>query len=280
MAEQDLIIGLVRDEPLVVADCRVIKPEGPNLAMKAVLERAAAITQVFDEISQRKASIVAQELQGLRSGLEANFKNAKQPVTALGRALDNTYKELDRPMEVEYRRIDKLVSGYQDDLRRKAELAKAKIEAEQRERARQERERLIALERAQQEAELKARLAESSREKAQALRTAATLAQGVEEQKIVIELEKENLPVSQEEEPAKPPGGRVWTQYTAEMIDPIALVNSHPELVNITLRQSAAQEFLKAQDEAGKPLGCPGLRGRKTTRTSFVGAAAIRIGTE
>jgi hypothetical protein len=279
MAEQqhDLIVAHVRDLPLVVADCSVIKPPGPNAAMQQVLKRAAGITDVFDETSQRKASTIAQELQGLRSGLQANYKNAKQPVTSLGRALDNTFKELDRPMEIEYRRIDQLVSRYQDDLRRKAELAKARAEAEQRARERQEREHLAALERTQQEAALRARLAEDAREKAEATQLAKTLAPAIEEQKIIIELQGENLPVPMDEPPPKPPGGRVWTQYVVEMTDPLAVAFEHPELVNITLKQAAAQEFAKALDEAGKPLVAKGLKIQKHTRTSFTGAAAIRI---
>lgn len=280
MAEQNLIVGLVRDEPLVVADCRVIKPDGPNRAMQQVLKRAEAIVAVSDEASQRRASTVAQELQGLRSGLKANYSNAKQPVVSLGRALDNTYNELDRPMEIEYKRIDKLVSAYQDGLRREAELARALAEAEQRERERKERERLIALENAKQEAEMRARMAESKRERREAERTAEALLPAIEAQRIAVEVETENVPVSFEEAPAKPPGGRVWTQYVVEMTDEFTLAREHPELVKITLKQAAAQEFAKTLDEAGKPLICKGLRITKTTRTSFTGAAAIRIDRE
>ena len=151
MAEQNLIVGLVRELPLVVADCRVIKPEGSHKAMAQVLARAKKITEVTDERTQHEASRVAQELQGLRGGLKANYHNEKHPVTSYGRALDNVFKELDRPMEIEYKRIDKLVSLYQDDLRRESDLAKAKAEAQQRERERVERERLATLERQQAE---------------------------------------------------------------------------------------------------------------------------------
>lgn len=277
MAENDLIIGLVRDEPLVVADCRVIKPDGPNRAMQQVIKRAQLVTEVTDETTQRKAATVAQELQGLRAGLKANYTNAKQPVTSLGRALDNTFHELDRPMELEYRRIDRLVSGYQDNLRRAAELAKAKAEAEQRERERIEQERLLKLQRAKEEAEIRARLSEDARERAEAKRLADSLTPAIQTQQIAIELESENLAVPQDEPPAKPPGGRVWIQYQVELIDPIAVALEHPELVNITLRAAAAQEFAKSLDEAGKPMVAKGLKMQKFTRTSFVGAAAIRI---
>jgi multidrug efflux pump subunit AcrA (membrane-fusion protein) len=282
MAEQqELILGLVREQPLVVSDCRVIKPEGPNRAMAQVLKRAEAITEVNNEATQRQASTVAQELQGLRGGLAANYRSAKQPVTSFGRALDNVFHELDRPMELEYRRIEKLVSAYQDQIRRQAELAKAQQEAEQRERERQERARLAALERAKQEAELKARLAESARERREAERAASALTPAIEAQKIALAVETENAPITFEDPPPeKPPGGRVWTQYIVEMTDPVALAIEHPELVKIELRQEQAQAFAKNLDEAGKPMVCKGLIMKKVTRTSFTGAAAIRIDKE
>jgi hypothetical protein len=280
MSEQNLIVGLVRDEPLVTSDCRVIKPDGPIKAMQQVLKRAEAIQDVTDELTQRKAATVAQELQGLRAGLTANYKNAKQPITSMGRAIDNVYHELDRPMEIEYRRIDKLVSLYQDGLRRKVELAKAKAEAEQRERQRKEQEQLAALQRAKEDAERRARLAEDAAERKDALRTAAALTPVIAEQEISSELQRENLAVPFEESPAKPPGGRVWTQYVVEMTDPVAVALEHPELVTITLKQAAAQEFAKQLDEAGKPMTAKGLRMQKFTRTSFTGAAAIRIDSE
>jgi hypothetical protein len=281
MAEQSLIVGLVRDEVLTVADCRVIKPEAPHRAMQQVLARAAKITEVENETDQRVAARVARELQGLRKGLEANYRSAKQPITSMGRAMDDVYHELDRPMEIEYRRIDKLVSLYQDEITRARELARAKMEAQQREAERAERERMMAMERAKEEAQLRAKLAESTREKNQALRTAASISLGIEEAKIALELQRENQPiVLDEQSSAKPPGGRVWIQYIVEMIDPVAVALEHPELVNITLKQAAAQEFAKSLDEAGKPMVCKGLRMQKQTRTSFAGAAAIRIDNE
>jgi hypothetical protein len=280
MAEQNLILALVRDEPLMIADCRVSKPPGPNKAMAQVLARAKTIAAVTDEESQRAAAVVAQELQGLRTGLSANYKSAKQPVTSFGRALDNVYHELDGPLEREYRRIDRLVSAYQDELRRAADLVKAKAEAEQRERERKAREELALLQRKKEEAELRARLAESRKEREDAERMSKSLVQGIEQQRIAVEVESENVPISFEDPPTKPQGGRVWVQYVVEMVDEQAVALEHPELVKITLKQAAAQEFAKALDEAGKPMVCKGLIMRKLTRTSFTGAAAIRVDQE
>jgi hypothetical protein len=279
MAEQDLIIALVRDLPLVVADCQVLKPSSSHQAMAKVIARARLITEVGNEDQQRRAAVIGQELQGLRKGLEANYRNAKQPVLSFGRTLDNVYKELDRPMEIEYQRIDKLVSLFQDKVNREAELERARLEFAQREKERKEREQLAALQRAQQEAAMKARMAESAREREEAERTAQALAPAIAQQQFAVDIESETLPISMSEKAPKPPGGRTWTEYTIEVTDPFAVAKAHPELVRIELKMAAAKEFAKTWDEAGKPLekACPGLRIQKQTRTSFTGAAAIRI---
>jgi hypothetical protein len=271
------ILTLVRGEPLKADEISVIRPA--TEAIEAVIKRAEAITEVTDSKSQAKASLVAQELQGLRSGLEANYRAAKQPLISTGRALDGLYKELDEPLLEQYRRMDALVSAFQDRENQKAEMAEIKIKAEQRVAEERAKEKIRELERQKQELEFKLKQADDAREKRQATQGLNKVSTQIEAEKIGLEIAKENIPVQTTPVPVapKPPGGRPWTQYHCELLDPIALYNVHPELLKIELRQAGAQALAKSLDEGGKPLQVPGLSIRKETRTSFPGAAAIRI---
>jgi hypothetical protein len=272
-----LITTLVRGEPLKSDEISVIRPA--TEAITAVIKRAKAILEVNDSKTQAKASLVAQELQGLRSGLEANYRAAKSPIISTGRALDGLYKELDEPLLEQYRRMDALVSSFQDKEKQKVEMAEAKIKAEERLIEERAKQRIRELERAKEELEFKLRQADDAREKNQANKSLNRVATQIEAEKIGLEIAKENVPVQTVPIPVapKPPGGRPWTQYHVELVDPIALFNVRPELLKIELRLAAAQALAKSLDEGGKPLQVPGLSIRKETRTSFPGAAAIRI---
>jgi hypothetical protein len=273
----EAILTLVRGEVLKSDEITVLRPA--TEAMEAVIKRAQAITEVTDSKSQAKASLVAKELQGLRDGLEANYRAAKQPLLSTTRALDGLYKELDEPLAEQYRRMDAVISSFQDRERQKAEMAEIRIKAEQRVLEEKVKQKIRELERQKEELEFKLKQADDAREKAQANRGLTKVSTQIEAEKIGLEIQKENIPVQTTPIPVapKPPGGRGWTQYHCEMTDPIALYNAHPELVKIELRQAAAQSLAKFLDESGKPLVVPGMSIKKETRTSFAGASAIRI---
>jgi hypothetical protein len=273
----DLILSLVRDEPLLTEEIKIIKPDGPHKAVQAVLRRARVLLAVSDGHTQRAAGIVASELQALRKGLEANYRAAKAPYLAAGRALDQLFKDIDEPLKREYDRVTGLVSAYQDQERRKTELAKAKQDADQRAKEEAERKRLAELERQKQDAELKARHAEDARERLDNKRVVNQLEGAIEEQKVVLALQQEEFPMTRAEETPKVVGGRVYTDYDIEEIDIHAFAAAHPELVEIKLKRGATKEAIRLLDEAGKPLVMAGLRIRKYTRASFVGAAQIRM---
>jgi hypothetical protein len=244
------------------------------------LRRARHLAPVVDAKTQREAGIVASELQGLRKGLEAQFRAAKTPYISGGRALDQEYKTIDLPMEEAYKYVTGLVASYQDQERRKLELARARAEAEARAKEEAERQHLADLERQQADAQMKARLAEDPRERMDNQRTAQLLGNAAEEQRVVLELQREELPVPAVKEAPKPTGGRVYVDYDIQVLDIHAFAAAHPELVEITLKRGATKEAIRLLDESGKPLEMRGLRIYKQTKASFVGAAAIRIGRE
>lgn len=276
----DIIQTLVRNEPLVIEDIRIIKAEDANKAVAQVIRSAAAITEVSDVKSQRRAGIVASELQALRKGLEANYRAAKAPLVAAGRALDQTFRDIDGPLLAAYQHLTGLVSGYQDQERKKVELERAKLEADVRAKEALENRRLAEIQQAKQEAEMKARLAEDARERRDNQRAAEQLAEAEKEQKIVIELQKEEFPVTTIQEAPKPVGGRTYTEYEITVLNIFLFASAHPELVEITLKKGPVKDLVRAMDERGEPLVLKGLRIRKYTKTAFVGAASIRIAKE
>lgn len=273
------IVALVRGEPLLVDEITVTKPEQAIAAMKTVIGRAEAITEVTDGASQARASLVAQELQGLRAGLEANYHAAKAPIVSTGRAMDMVYHELDTPLETEYKRITRLVAMYQGELTRKRELAQAKVDAKRIVEERKAEAKLQELQREKEQAALRLKLAEEERERRQAQAQLNRLETSIEAKNIEMQLQRENLPVPVDEIPEqKPPGGRNWTKYVCECTDPVALFKSHPECIKWELRKAPAEALAKHLDESGQALdSIPGLKIQKEGRTSFGGAAAIRV---
>lgn len=276
----DLIESLVRNQPLLAEEIQIIKPDGPHKAVQQVLRRAKALKPVVDAATQREAGLVASELQGLRKGLETNFRAAKSPFLSAGRALDQLFKDIDGPMEAAYRQVTGMVARYQDQIRRAVEMERARAEAELRAAEQMERRRLAELEQQKQDAEMKARMAEDPRERMDNQRVAQALSGAVEEQRVVMELQREELPVPAVQEAPKLVGGRTFVDYEVTVLDIYAFAAAHPELVEITLKKGATKEAIRLLDEAGKPLEMKGLRIYKQTKAAFVGAAAIRIGKE
>lgn len=270
----ELLVGGVPLQEITVS-----KHKDAMEAWETLLKRAKAIKEVTDVKSQAKAALVAQELQGLRKGVEANYRAAKAPLLAATRALDTLFHELDSPLDAALGIIDKLVSGFHDKQRLEQETAEATRKAEERRLEEERLAKIRELERQKRDAEMKLKLAEDAREKQAAQRQAAKLTEKIQTEVVALQVERENLPVANiPQEIPKASGTRPWTEYLVEMTDPIALYNAQPQLLKIELRVGAAKEYAKSLDEAGKPLdSVPGLQIRKSTRTSFVGAASIRI---
>lgn len=248
-------------------------------AWETLIKRAKAIGEVTDAKSLARASLVGQELQGLRKGVRTNYDAAKAPLLSATRALDTLYHELDTPLSEALKIIDKKVSTFRDEERREQEMADARRRAEERRVEEEHLRKIKEFEREREEARIKLKLAEDAREKAAAQRAAAKAEEKIQTEQVSLQIERENIPVADIPVPVtKPSGGRSWTEYLVRMTNAIALHAVQPQLVKMELREGQAKEFAKALDEAGKPLdSVPGLEIRKTTRTSFTGAAAIRI---
>jgi len=274
----NLIVALVKGEPLLTEDISVVKPEEASLeAMNAVVARAKALKVIVDESSLRKASLAAQELQGLRLGLKANYDRAKAPINSTGRAIDQIFHDLDGPLEAEYKRLDVLVSTYHAAKKREIELAERRKEAERRAAEERAKAKIRELEQEKERLALRLRMAEEAAEKRKADRELKRAEIDIEAAKIAAQVEQETIMPDEPAPTPRVPGGRPWVQYICEITDVALLFKDHPELVKWALRQAAAQALAKSLDESGKPLVVPGLSIRKLDRTSFPGATAIRV---
>ena len=107
---------------------------------------AKEVTSVSDMFTQGIAMDAQRELAGLAKLLETSRTAIKAPVLELGRTIDAKAKMLMTGLNEEQIRINKLVTAYQDEERRKAQAAErarlaeiARIEAEQRKSAEAER---------------------------------------------------------------------------------------------------------------------------------------------
>lgn len=278
--ENNAIIPLVKGQPFSVEDITVEPPANFKRAMEVVLVRAREIKKVNSPITLAVAVSSGQDLKGMMLGLDANHKVAKAPGIALGNAIDTLYHTLHNPLEAEYKRIDAMVSAYKDGLDRERDLAEARLKAEVQKAEAEAKAKIRQLEREKEELAFKLRMAEDAREKANAARELNKLNDNIEAEKISLQLQNETLPVpaKYEPEPPKVPGSRTWKDYIVEITDEKLVYENLRQLLKVELKQQVAKEFAKALDEAGKPLQAPGLRIRRQTRTSFTGAATIRIG--
>lgn len=273
------IVALVRGEPLQVDEITVTKPDQAIEAMKTVIARAQAIEKVTDVVTQARASMVAQELQGLRKGLKANYDLAKAPINSAGRALDSIFHELDGPMETEYKRVTREVAIYQAQLQKEADLRQAKEDAKRIVEERKVEAKLAELKREKEQLQMRLKMAEEEAEKKRLQAQVNRAEVNIESKNIELQLQRENVPLPIEDIPEqRAPGGRNWTKYICTCTDPVKLFQSHPELIKWELRQSPAQSLAKHLDETGKALdSIPGLHIQKEGKTSFGAASAIRV---
>jgi hypothetical protein len=269
---------LVRGVPLKPEEIIVSRPPAAQEAMQAVLKRAKAIVAVTSPKSQATASLVAQELQGLRKGLKDQYDLAKRPIINTGTALDTIYKELDTPLKDAYGVVSGMVASYQDGLRLEEERIAAEAKAAE-DRKQKEHEAEIKRLEAEKAAELaRAKAATDGRDRAGAERKIERISQEIESEQVAMVMEKENLPLAEVPVPrAKPQGGRTYYDYQVEITDQKALFAARPELLKVELKVGAAKEAAKYLDQTGAPLNTiPGLSIKRIPKAAFKAASVIR----
>jgi len=141
------------------AGFQIIIPAEAQKIKQDALAKSKPITQVTNADEQTAAIQAASVVKGIISETEATRKAVKQPYWDAGKAIDARAEEFVTELEVEAKRLEKLVAGFQ---RAQAEAAAAVLRKAEQERqaaeaaARREQQRLAEIERQQVEADRRA----------------------------------------------------------------------------------------------------------------------------
>ena len=114
-----------------------------QMLRKQIVEKAATVTEVKDEASQKVAVQVLRALKGLAKEMEDSRQLVKKPVLDLGRNIDAMASEYIALPTKEATRINNAILAYQRVMREEAEAALAmaeKLEAKRQARIRKEAE--------------------------------------------------------------------------------------------------------------------------------------------
>lgn len=221
---------------------------------QTALESAKEITTVSDEFTQSIAVESARELAGLSKMVEKSRTDFKAPILELGRAIDSKAKELVVGIELESKRINGLVTAFQDTQRRKAEAA--------------ERARLAEIRRIEDEQRKSAAAQEQSRIDAESAftrkeRTAAEEALRVEQSKQAeLQRQSEAARASVTVAPAKVEGLVVKKVWRFEVVNLEMLCKQRRDLCKIEASISAINDAVRRGERE-----IPGLRIWEETKT-------------
>ena len=230
------LISTVGDLPIIS-----FSPEAAHLKAEALKESKSVII-VNDANTYALARLKRDGVKGLLKTLEEARKKFKQPVLDLGRDIDAKAKAYADELEVEEKRVAKLMADHEMEEHRKREAARLEAERKQREEAeatrrqqlaefeRQEAERIAAERAAAMESKarvsMKERLAaEQAAEDAAAARAAAEQ-QELERQRIEQEAKTAALAVT-----TKAKGANIKRNY--RVLDIKAAYAARPDLFTI-----------------------------------------------
>ena len=213
----------------------------------AALIAAKEVTAVADAFTQSIATDAVRELAGLAKMVETSRKAIKAPVLELSILIDAKARELTAGIADEQKRINAMVTSYQDNEKRKFEAAErarlaeiARIEAEQRNAAEAERK-------AEEEAE--EAFTDGERIKAE-------MARRVESAKLAeLAKQSESARIAVTVQPPKEKGLIVKTVPKFEVLDIWQLAKTFPSMVRIEANTSVINESLRKGMRE-----CPGLR--------------------
>jgi len=264
------------------------------------LARKGTIVKTAD--SAQRAGTVLKEITAFTRQIEASRKRAKDPVIALGKAIEALADELCAPLTAEANRIGGLIASFQEEQRRLEQEARRRAfeeqerirkEAEEKERfarqaaeleARKAREAQEAADREAAELEAKADRARSAERQAQLQKEAAERRAAAEEQARKDEAARkeaqdkaareraeaqkamaaQNTAVSMAVAP-KLEGLTLRSEIKFEVTDIQALFSALPGMVLLTPNNAAIKAQLKTLPE-GQSL--PGVRHWKEAKTS------------
>lgn len=275
VAENEIV--LVRD---AAAD-RISYTESALEAKALALEMSGLIGRVSSDEDEKQAYEAQKALANLTRFCEKSRKEVKEPVLALGKAIDNAAKTFVEDLDSELRRISKLIGDWNALKLAKQQAAEAAARAEQERIARErfEEEKRIAREAAEAQRKLDEEAAALARQAAEA--TNAEEAAKAEQLRIDLEKRKQQaeadslekfdalaeeasrkvaavvVPVAQKLE-----GQVIRQEWEITVTDKWALARAHPGCVDIVPRISE----IKAALNAGSTL--TGVTATKVTKAT------------
>ena len=204
-----------------VGDLPTFSPVPEVIAQRdKVLSECRGIIEIADQLEADYTSKVLADAVSLTRGVEKSRGEVKAPVLELGRAIDAVAKEISGPLGPEVIRLQRLLGGWMDNLRRIQSEAKAKAQAEE-----------------------AARIAAAARE--QDDQKAADMIRAA--------VQRTNDAVAQAA-PPKMTGTGLRSAVTVDVFNPAALYAARPDLVELKPRIAAIKEALLTTKEL------PGVR--------------------
>lgn len=244
-------------------------------ARDTALSFACTIAEISDTTPAQLVVDTIKELKAIQKSVEDSRVTVKAPVLELTRRIDTVAKAFIGPVDTEVRRLDAILTAYQQEqerIRREAEakrLAAIRAAQEAEERARREAE--AARLKAEQEAAEAAQTAHEQADPfAEAEATAAIHRAAVEAQVKATEaqalaataIKAATVETAAAMAAPKPTGMSVRRQPDFEVVDLLALANARPDLVTIQPKRAEILSHMrKLTPWDDKRQLCPGLKG-------------------
>lgn len=271
-------------------------PETAEKRKAALLVAAQAITEVSTPQQAEDASAEVKALAKIRNEIERSRLAVKAPVIALGKAIDERAKEFAASLDVEEKRLTRLISDHAlkvEEARRAAAAEAARIAAEKEKQEREAEAARIAEERRREEEARKAEEAAAAAAKAaeeaaaksadedEDIEAEIARAAAIDAKNAADKAAKEvSAAAARAEEDRQAAAAKLAeeqriasvaaTQQTKGVSFPLAfevedigqLYMEHPELVTLTVKTAEVKAFLKAEETklSGQIPTVPGLR--------------------
>lgn len=213
-------------------------------AKTQLLALSALVTHVADNDESAKAQFASRQLAAMRIAVEKCRKEVKEPVTRIGKTIDETAKKFLAELEAEEKRIIKLVGDHA------AEVARRKAEKEREER------RLADEARAAREAEAAAAA------KAQSSGKISDLIAAKQAEKERQETLASRMAASEAVAETSVASGVRFT-WDFEVEDIHELYKAEPELVSLSAKTFLIIAALKELEAEGLPIEIAGIRAFK-----------------
>lgn len=226
-----------------IEDVKLSITEHAHLAKKDALEAAALIKTVSSDMTQQAAADANVSIKKVLKVVESSRKEIKAPVIAMGKEIDRMAEEFSEDLELESRRLERMIAPYEEGKRKAAAEAEAKRQAEIRKLEEENRKAQEEAARKIREAQEAAAKSANEADKKRADELAAKMKAEADKKDAEYEEALRAKPIQ-----ATKTEGLVGKEVIKfEVLDIVALSRSHPHLVRMEVNVSAMNIFLKSE---------------------------------